>query len=219
MASLLDELLLLAYDDTTGKCRTSYLNLGLGGAIVLELTLAQRIDVVDKKVVVIDATPTGDALLDERLAAIANDKPRAPRTVVERAGKGVRQRVLDDLVARGVLRHEQSMVLGLFPSHRYLPADAGIEADVRFRLSNAVTVGEAGNARTAAIASLVYALQLTKVAFPGRDQRATRKALKRITEGSWASDATRKAVEAAQAAVMAAMVAATSAAAGSSGGS
>lgn len=210
MTTLVEELLLLAYDDATGRDRSGgYLGLGLSGAIVLELTLAGRLDVVDKKVEVLDASPVGEALLDERLAAIAADKPRVPKSVVERTAKGLKPIVLESLVKDGVLRHERDKALGIFPLHRYLPNDPAAEADARARLAAAVDAGRAEDPRTAALASLVYALRLERTAFPDRKAGPTRKALKVIAEGSWASDATRKAVDAAQAAVMTAVMTAS----------
>jgi len=214
MVSLVDELLLLAYDDASGRNRAEHLEIGLGGAILLELTLTERIDVVDKRVRVLDPSPTGDRLLDEVLRRLGEDKPRKPQAVVQRVSKGLRQTVLDDLVSRGVLRFERDRLLGVFPFHRYLPADPTAEADARARLAAAVDAGTAPEARTAALASLVYALRMHSVALPGRNQREVRKALKAISEGSWATDATRKAVEAAQAAMMAAVMAAATASAG-----
>jgi DNA recombination-dependent growth factor C len=142
MTTLVEELLLLAYDDKTGRDRSGgYLELGLGGAIVLELTLAARLDVVDKKVRVLDPSPVGNALLDDRLAAIAADKPRAPKAVVERTAKGLKRTVLDTLVADGVLRHERGTALGIFPFHRYLPNDPAAEADARNRLGTRAPPG------------------------------------------------------------------------------
>lgn len=218
MTTLVEELLLLAYDDATGRDRSGgYLEIGLGGAIVLELTIAGRLDVVDKRVQVLPGDPLGDLLLDDRLAAIAADKPRAPKAVVERTAKKLKPIVLDGLVKDGVLRHERDKALGIFPFSRYLPNDPAAEADARARVRTAVDAGRADDARTAALASLVYAMKLERVVFPDRKVGPTRKALKAIAEGSWAGDATRKAIEAAQAAVMAAVTAATAVSASGSG--
>jgi hypothetical protein len=220
MTTLVEELLLLAYDDTTGRDRSGgYLELGLGGAVVLELTIAGRLEVADRRVRVLDGEPLGDPLLDDRLAAIAADKPRAPKAVVERTAKKLKPLVLDDLVQDGVLRHEQGKALGIFPLNRYLPNDPATEADAKARLGAAVDAARADDARTAALAALVYAMKLERVVFPDRKAGPTRKALKAIADGSWAGDATRKAVEAAQAAVMAAVTAATVVNASSSGSS
>ncbi|GAB3994765.1 hypothetical protein GCM10029992_10190 [Glycomyces albus] len=140
--------------------------------------------------------------------------------MVQRTAKGRLKLVRDALVERGVLRHRRDKALGLFPYSRYLPGLPTVEADARSRLRTAVDAGRAFDARTAALASLVYAMHMEKLAVPDRRPRDVRKALKVIAQGSWAGEAARKAVEETQAAVMAAVVAATaaSAAASASGG-
>jgi hypothetical protein len=217
MTTLVEELLLLAYDDATGRDRSGgFLEIGLGGAVVLELTIAGRIELADKKVRVLPGEPLGDPLLDGRLAAIAADKPRAPKAVVNRTAKKLKPVVLDGLVRDGLLRHERDKALGVFPLNRYLPGDPAAEADAKARLGAAVDAGRAEDARTAALATLVYAMKLERAVFPDRKTGPTRKALKTIADGSWVGDATRQAVEAVQAAVMAAVIAATASAAASS---
>lgn len=214
MASLLDELLLFAYDDQTGSNRAgAHLEIALGGAILLELVLAERLGIQNGRVSVTDPTPVGDPIIDEALRQIASERPRKPKDVVHRAGKGRLRQVREHLVARGVLSHWQGKALWLFPYSRYLPARPSVEADARSRLRTAVDAGRASDSRTAALASLVYAMRMERLALPDRSPRDTRKALKAITAGSWAGEAARKAVEEAQAAVMAGVVAATSAAA------
>src|SRR4029453_9186163 len=58
---LADELLLLAYSEKGTSQLSQYsLDLGLGGAVLLELALAERFDVRDGKIVVVDPGPVGD---------------------------------------------------------------------------------------------------------------------------------------------------------------
>lgn len=218
MVSLVDELTLLAFDDYTGRNRAPHLELGLGGAILLELTLAERIDVEGGRIRVLDPSPIGERFCDGALRTLATEKPRKPAAVVQRTGRGLKRPVCDDLVARGVLRHQRERALGIFPFSRHLPNQPSVEADARARLNAALDRGAAVDARTAALASLVYAVQLGRVVFPDRRQRDVRKTLKAIAEGSWAGEATRKAVEAAQAAVSAAILASTAASAGGAAG-
>jgi hypothetical protein len=74
-ASLPEELLLIAYNATTGwQGGATELGCGLAGAVLVELTLAGRIDVVDGRMQAVDATPTGDPVLDDAPARIATSK-------------------------------------------------------------------------------------------------------------------------------------------------
>jgi hypothetical protein len=98
--------------------------------LLLELALAERVDGVDRKVVVRDASPTGDPLIDAALLQItAGSKARGPGHWVAKFAKGTRQRTLDRLVSAGVLRQEKDEVLLVFPRSRY-PAAHGARAPV-----------------------------------------------------------------------------------------
>src|SRR5262245_8530062 len=107
MGNLAEEIALLAYDDAgalrMGRPGFEY---GLAGALLLELTLAERIDVVDGRVTVLDPKPTGHPVVDYALTTIDADKPRKPKDWVTRLSKGLPDRVLSVLVDEGVLRRE-----------------------------------------------------------------------------------------------------------------
>ncbi|GAA2270161.1 hypothetical protein GCM10009853_024840 [Glycomyces scopariae] len=195
MSTLPQELALLAYDRTTGRERTGgYLDLALGGAVLFSLALAGRVDLDGKKVRVLDPAPTGDPVVDERLAALAAGKPRAPHTVVERFARKLTETVRDGLVADGALRHERGKALGVFPVNRYLQARGGIGDETRVRLASAVRTGRTADERTAALLALVAAVNLEKTVFPDRETRPDRKRLKAFAEAHWVGSATRKAV-------------------------
>ncbi|MEV0644465.1 GPP34 family phosphoprotein [Phytomonospora sp. NPDC050363] len=216
---LAEELTLIAYDDATGRNRATSLELGVAGALLLELAQRERIALEGKKVAVVDASPIGYAFADEALAVIGADKPRSAQAWVNKLSKGLLPRVREGLVEAGVLREEKHKFLGVIP-YRYYPAvDMAAENQARERLTRAAGNGVASDARTAALAGLVRATSLHKAALPGMSGSAARKAIKAVAENGWASEATRKAIEATQAAVMAAVMASvTASAAASSGG-
>ena len=81
--ALAEELLLLAYDDETGKAtmpRIS-LDLGMAAAVLVELALAGRVAYADGNLAVVDPTPTGEPIADAVLAKIAADDPAHPLVV------------------------------------------------------------------------------------------------------------------------------------------
>ncbi|GIF11582.1 GOLPH3/VPS74 family protein [Actinoplanes teichomyceticus] len=216
--NLLGELLLLAYDDEGRKILDSIrLDYGLGGALLLELALAGRIDVVGQKVAVVDPRPTGDPLVDDALTRIRDDaRSRKPAHWVGKFAKGTRKRVLDHLISAEVLRVEHGTVLWVFPRTTY-PAAYGAEpvaeTDARQRMRVAVTTAGEVDARTAALCSLVAATQMERKVFPDLDRRQVKARLKEIGEGSWAAAAVKRAIQDIQTAIMAGAVAATSTAA------
>lgn len=193
MSTLLQELALLSYEGGNGRA-SAYLDLGLGGAVLYELALAGRIGLDGKKIRVFDPAPTGDPVVDARLAAIAADKPRSPHGMVERTAKGLLPVVRDGLVAAGALRHERGKALGIFPVNRYLSLDRNTTADARTRLASAARQGRAFDERTQALLALVAAIRLEKTIFPDKQTRPSRKELKAFAEAHWVGAATRKAV-------------------------
>ena len=69
--ALAEELLLLAYDDETGKATGSRigLDLGMAAAVLVELALAGRIAYADGDLIVVsDPTPIGEPIADAVLA-------------------------------------------------------------------------------------------------------------------------------------------------------
>lgn len=160
--ALAEELLLLAYDDETGKAtmpRIS-LDLGMAAAVLVELALAGRIAYADGNLTVLDPTPTGEPIADDVLARIAADTPHTPSSWVQRLRHGLRDRILGDLCGRGVVRDVDETELGFIHVHRYPVADASVEADIRQRLADALTVGQVPDERTAALATLVAVLRM-----------------------------------------------------------
>jgi hypothetical protein len=211
-----EEFALLAYrDDGSKDTDGTSLDNGLGGALLLELALAERVDVVDKKVVVIDPSPTGDAQVDEALARIAADEQgRKPGYWVAKLAKDARGRTLDRLVEAEVLTREESKVLRFFPRTRY-PARDGVEpaeeSEARQRLLAAVSGQGPVEPRTAALCALVTATSLDRKVFAGLDRKQVKARLKEISAGAWAAAAVKKTIEEIQSAVVVVAVAAAAA--------
>lgn len=220
MATLVEETALLAFRDDTGRNSVQHLELGLAGAVLLELTLARRIDVGDdNRVSVLDPAPTGDVVCDAALARISGDKPRKAKAWVQKLSRGLKNQVVESLTRQNILTHERDSVLGFIPMNRYRPADARVEAELRNRLEQAVAHRVGVDERTAALAGIIYATQMEKAAFPDHKRREVRKVLKELADSSWAAKATKGAIDAAQAAIVAAITASSAAAASSGGGS
>ncbi|GAA4054283.1 GOLPH3/VPS74 family protein [Nonomuraea soli] len=209
--TIAEELLLLAHSEEAGKqlVDSTSLNLALGGALLAELALGERIDLEGRHVVVKDPTPLGDGELDRALARIVEEtKPRKPDWWVNKlhAGK-LRDRLLTRLADAGVLTEQQGKVLGIFPSKRWPEADGTVEAGVRERIASALG-GSDPDPRTAVLVAVMHAVKLERKAFPGADK----KRIKEIAEGEWAGAAVARTIASIQAAIMAGAVAAVVAA-------
>jgi hypothetical protein len=222
-----EDLLLLLYDDESGKpiAGNPGLDYSLAGAVLIELTLLGKVDIAaagdevrEGRLKVLDTSSTGDAILDERLALLAEKSGQKPKNVMGKLSKKLRDQVLARLAERGVLEADKDRVLGLFPVTRWPAKDARHEAEVRTALGSVLKLGTQPDERTAALIALLNALNVVpKVITDAVDKKALKRRAKEIAESEWAAEAVRKAVQEMQAAITAAIV--VSASAGASAGS
>ncbi|MBU2662928.1 GPP34 family phosphoprotein [Actinoplanes bogorensis] len=159
---LAEELLLLAYDDQTGKATGSRigLDLGMAAAVLVDLALAGRIAYVDGFLKVLDATPTGEPIADLVLEKAAEAEPHTPAQWLQRMRHRLRTRVLEDLVARGIVQDVDETQMGVIHVHRYPTTDPAFEAEIRKRLADALTTGAICDERTAALATLLFSCRM-----------------------------------------------------------
>jgi len=160
--ALAEELLLLAYDDQTGKATGSRigLDLGMAAAVMVDLALHNRVAYVDGFLKVMDDTPIGESIADAVLAKAAADDPHTPAQWLQRLRHGLRARVLADLVARGVVRDVDETQMGVIHVHRYPTTDPAFEAEIRKRLAEALITEAVPDERTAALATLLTAVRM-----------------------------------------------------------
>ena len=111
-----------------------------GGSVLMDLALENRIDTDLEKLVLVDATPTGDSLLDPMLAEIAAEsEPRGSRYWVERAGsreEEIRDGAVQRLVERGILERHENRILWVFHSERHEVVDDKASRQVKLRIMN-----------------------------------------------------------------------------------
>jgi len=163
-----EEILLLLLDDETGRpvgMPGPAGDLALAGAILMELALAGRIDTDLKSLILVDARPVGDALLDPVLARIVAAQAARPSTLwiqeIAQQGPDLRAQVLERLVAGGVLRPVEDRFLWVFPDRRYPKAEGHEEsAEVRQRLRGVLLDDDIPDPRDALLIGLVRATGL-----------------------------------------------------------
>ena len=146
MLRFAEELLLLLLDADRGELPSSLsprsLNVALAGAVLMDLALADRIDTELDRLVLADATPLEDELLDPTLADIAQDaQGRDTGYWIARTaerGDDIRAAALTRLTARGILESESGRRFFLsrrvLRTRRYQTVDGKPEEDVRLRI-------------------------------------------------------------------------------------
>ena len=219
-----EDVLLLMLDDASGAfVAADKLRPALAGALLAELALAGAVEVETGKglwkrahVVVDDGTAVTDPLWIGALNDIG-ERRRSPQDLVNRLGKALPDQLCTRLADRGILRRQESKVFGLFPKTRWPAADSEHEAGLRITLQRVLVEGEDPDERIATvIAVLAAAGVLHKVVARGAlSKRDLNERAEQIADGGWATEAVRKAIQAAQTAVAAAVTASTAVAASS----
>jgi Golgi phosphoprotein 3 len=179
MLTLVEELMLLVLDDETGKIQplpVYSLEYASGGAVLLDLALRDKIDCDLEKVTVVDDSPTEEPVLDpvlEHLAAAA--KPRGTKEWLVELSRmpEIRQRALDQLVERRILRCEDQKFLWVFGTRRYPVVDGREEREVKRRIMEIIYSDEIPLPRDAILVSLVKACSLFPSILDIREVNAT----------------------------------------------
>jgi hypothetical protein len=216
--TLTEDLTLLLLDPDAGRAvvDSTSLDRAIGGALLLDLATRERITAdgngAKARLSVVDATPTGDDLLDGALARF--DKPLRAQKAVERLARGTRTPVLEHLVEQGLVRRERSRLLGILPITTWPPGDAAKE--LRGRVAAVLRDGARPDQHLALLISLVHAVKAEHKVVDG-PRRQLRARAAEVAEGEWAGQAVRKAVQAVQSSVAAAVAVSAAAASSSSG--
>lgn len=209
--------MLLALRDDKGTIHSSvHVSYALGGAMLAELLLRERVRVVEPKknkkfVEIVSSKKTNDALLDECLQRIADAKRRgSPRTWVMRFGglKKLKERVAQDLCRRGILREDEDKILILFTRKIYPEVDRRPERAILERMRRAIfTDTKDVDPRTVVLVSLAKATGILPKVFDKKELKPRKERLKQLVAGEIIGKAANEAVEAAQAAIIATTVA------------
>ena len=205
---LAEDLLLLVTDDASGRLSApaERVDAGLGGANLVELTLRNKVDLTGEqdpgrpgRIIVRDPSPPGDAILDTALETVTAYQGKRPSTVIRPLSKNLRRTLYERLAGHGVVRAENSRILGVFAVRRWPAHDGSREAEVRRLMTQALVQQVPPDTRTAALIALVHAVGcVDKIVDPrqhGLSKRELRARAKKIAEGNWASAAVRKAIE------------------------
>ena len=212
---LYEEIMLLALKDEEGTIASgSMYNYAIGGAIIAELLLSQRItvDQSKKKKLVSVASPEllNDSLIDEWLMKMSSSKRRKTlQDWVARIAntRDLKHRVAIQLCQRGILKMDEEKILVLFTRRIYPEINPEPEKLIIDRLYNAIfTDTDDIDARTIVLLSLAKSANILPVIFGKKEIKQRKKRIEQIVNGEITGKATKEAIDAMEAAVMVACI-------------
>lgn len=140
-----EEILLLLRDEDGALSRAPewLVRYALGGAVLMDLALENRIDTDAHRLFLVDSTPVEDCLLDPMLAEIARaDETHDALYWVEHATRhadAIREAALERLVDNGVLQLQDDRFLWIFGTRRYAVLDGKVERELKQRIATVLS--------------------------------------------------------------------------------
>ncbi|WP_419925069.1 GOLPH3/VPS74 family protein [Candidatus Poriferisocius sp.] len=162
MLRFVEEILLLLLRDNDGKfinVPQSSMDRAIAGAVLMELAMENRIDTDLEHLILVDATPVGDTLVDPTLAMIAEGEESDSRHWVDqiaRRAPEIREEALSRLVERGILEREDDRFLWVFRSRRYPVVDGEAEREVKLRIMGVLFSNEIPSPRDVVVICLAH---------------------------------------------------------------
>lgn len=145
MLTMLEEIVLLAVDETSGGLRSSRdfgTAYALVGAVFFDLALARKIDTDTESIQILDPGPSGSPAVDHVLASMAqrNDITTVRDWIEEifHRRDDLEGEALSSLIRQGILRHEKSKRLWVIDVERFPMVDNRPQQHVRLRLADAI---------------------------------------------------------------------------------
>lgn len=214
---LQEEVLLLALEDRKGTPMGNMVQYALGGAVLAELVLRERVHVTSSArgkpriESVQGAGGTGSEVLDDALGRILKQKkPRSPTDWVMMLGgvKDLRHRVARSLCRRGILRADEGKLLLIFTRKVYPTLDQGTERELIERMRRAIFDDDKSvTPRTALAVSLAYRTSLLQPVFGKKEIKARKARIEELEARHPVGRATKEAIDAVLGAVMTAAAA------------
>jgi golgi phosphoprotein 3 len=184
-----EEFLLLALGDPKGgfvREPPERFENALAGAILMDLALLNRIDTDLDHLILVDASPTGDSLLDKALAVI-QEYPDTKSTAywIEEIRYRIdefREVLIRRLIDRGMLKREDKKLLWIIPQTRYAVSPGPEEKEVRERLRATILGDDIPDPRDVLLISLLVSCSLIDRLFNRAETEAAQDRIDQISQ-------------------------------------
>ena len=210
--NLIDKLVLLALDDEKGNFVSDSIPFGycLAAAAFFELTIEERIQILDEKVKVSNTQTLNDGALDYCLEIMAaSKKERKAKRWIERIGNKasvIRKKTLNKLISLEILEEKEDKILWVFTNRKYPSTNDLPEHTLRKRLHDIVLDDAKPEMDEIMIISLVDACGLNKEVYGKETAKEKKKKIKSIIEEYEFADSTGKLIKELHETIMAVLI-------------
>lgn len=164
--NLVDDLVLLALDDNSGDFISDLhaLAYGMAGAVIMELSIRNRIRLVEGYVRISERKYTGDKLLDEFMNKIIQSRKELKLKewveIVGNEAEKIKYDTIDKLVDSGILEKKKDKILWIFPVNKYPAQNCDPENKLRRRLKDIVFNGAEAQHNDLMLMNLIQSCEL-----------------------------------------------------------
>jgi golgi phosphoprotein 3 len=183
-----EKLLLLALEEKKGNV-TSFtigsLRYGLAGALLADLAMQGKVRMAKNKLALVDATLTGDKILDEALGAIAadNEAHKVTRWIHTLGDRKISHRIIDQLAEKGVLQREDKHFMWVIPYQGTNQLNASAKYLVKQQLRAMVLADEKPDPNAVVLLSLLKACRLLNLVFTRDERKAANQRVGELVKG------------------------------------
>jgi hypothetical protein len=184
--SLLESLHLLAIEDKKGHFLANAIAFPycLGGAILLELSILNKIEVVENKIIVKNHRLPNDELLSKLFSLILKkQKPKSLRYWIEIFGnksREIKRASVESLISKGILAKKDSKILWFIPNTKFPTLNPIPELNLRKRLTSIIKKDNSGSAKDIMLISLVDTCNLNIEVYGKEQSKLYKKAIKEL---------------------------------------
>ena len=214
--STAEKFLLIAHHPEKGRFMVSgmFIQYGIAGAILLDMTLEGSIEIKDGKLVMRPGRAADRTVRDDVASLMsASGKPMKTgswvRKLARRYNRYLRQ-VLNEMEKKRMVRMEERRFLGIIPYRKSFLVESYTRSNLIRQIKNEIlSYTRDPSPSGIAIAGLIEACRMQRILSSDRDELKTIRAqLKKIVKESPVSEATGQTIREVQAAIMASVTAA-----------
>jgi hypothetical protein len=211
-----EKFLLIAHHPEKGRFKISqiYIQYGIAGALLLDMTLENRIEMEEKRLILKSASVSGDPVINDAVTLMTQStKPRKAdywvRKLATRHNR-YKWQVLKGLVDKRMVRIEEKKFLGLIPYRQsYLVESYTRSSLIRQLKSEIMAYTREPSSASMAVAGLIEACRMYRILSDDRDELKTiRTQLKKIIKESPVSDVVSQTIRQVQIAIISSITAA-----------